>query len=55
MLFFTPHGTVWESWKPTGGERDFVLPSILRACERHRRKLNVIANLEVIRKGPGAG
>ena len=20
LLFFTPHGTVWDRWRPTGGE-----------------------------------
>jgi hypothetical protein len=42
VLFFTPHGTVWDRWRPTGGETDFGFSPILAPMERHRDKLVII-------------
>src|SRR5262245_61335508 len=54
VLFFTPHGTIWDNWKPTGTETDFVLGPILKPLERHKKKINVLANLEILAPGVGA-
>src|SRR5262245_29475476 len=53
VLFFTPHGTIWEHWKPEGTETKFQLGRILKPLERHQRRLNVIAGLQV--RAPGVG
>ena len=29
IVFFTPNGTIPDAWRPTGGERDFTLSTIL--------------------------
>jgi len=47
VLFYTPHGTVYENWKPNGGERDFSLSPILGSLERHRDRLNVLDGLRI--------
>jgi hypothetical protein len=54
VLFFTPHGTIWEHWKPTGTESAFTLPRILAPLRRHQRRINVLANLEILAPGVGA-
>lgn len=53
VLFFTPHGTIWNAWKPKGTETDFTLGPILAPLERHKKKLVVLAGLEI--KAPGVG
>ncbi len=53
VLFFTPHGTIWDAWKPRGTERDFTLGPILKPLERHKSKINVLANLTIADAGPG--
>ncbi|WP_053232338.1 DUF1552 domain-containing protein [Sandaracinus amylolyticus] len=42
VLFFTPHGTVWDRWRPTGGETDFAFSPILAPIERHRERLVIV-------------
>jgi hypothetical protein len=54
ILFFTPHGTVWDKWKPTGTETAFTLSPILQPLERHKAKLTVLAGLGIPDKGVGA-
>jgi hypothetical protein len=54
ILFFTPHGTIPDAWRPTGGEHDFKLGTILEALERHRKRINIIDHLQVIANGVGA-
>ncbi len=53
VLFFTPHGTIWKDWKPTGTEKKFTLGPILKPLERHKKQVNVLAGLEV--RAPGVG
>ena len=54
ILWFTPHGTVYDNWKPTGGQTDFALSPILKPLEPHRSKLNVLDGLKVQADGVGA-
>lgn len=54
VLFFTPHGTVWDKWKPTGTETAFTLSPILAPLEKHKSRLSVIAGLGIPDKGVGA-
>jgi hypothetical protein len=54
ILWFTPHGTVYDNWKPSGGERDFTLGPILQPLERHRAKINVLDGLKIQADGVGA-
>ncbi len=53
-MWFTPHGTVYDNWKPTGGQTDFALSPILKPLEPHRSKLNVLDGLKVQADGVGA-
>lgn len=54
LLFYTPHGTIWNQWKPTGSETAFTLAPILAPLARHQKKLTVIAGLGIPDKGVGA-
>ena len=54
ILWFTPHGTIYDNWKPSGGETDFVLGPILGKLERHRKKLVILDGLKVQADGVGA-
>jgi Protein of unknown function (DUF1552) len=54
VLFYTPHGTVWDKWKPTGTETAFTLSPILAPLARHQSRLTVISGLGIPDKGVGA-
>ncbi|MDF3069390.1 MAG: hypothetical protein K0R38_4991, partial [Polyangiaceae bacterium] len=54
ILWFTPHGTIYDNWKPTGGERDFTLGPILEPLAPHRSKINVLDGLKIHADGVGA-
>jgi hypothetical protein len=54
VLFFTPHGTVWDNFRPTGTETDFTLSRILKPLSAFQKKLVVIEGLGVRDDGPGA-
>ena len=47
LLFFTPHGTVWDRWRPTGGERDFALSPILSPLARHRDRMVIVDGIRI--------
>jgi hypothetical protein len=47
LLFYTPHGTVYDAWKPEGTTSDFTLGPILAPLERHKQKLNVLDGLRI--------
>ena len=47
LLFFTPHGTVWDRWRPTGGETDFTLSPILMPAERHRDRMVIVDGVRI--------
>lgn len=54
LLFFTPHGTIKEQWKPTGTETDFTLGNLLKPLERHKKKINVLSGINMVDTGVGA-
>jgi Protein of unknown function (DUF1552) len=54
VLFFTPHGTIWDQWKPTGTETAFTLSPILAPLARHQSRLTVVSGLGIPDKGVGA-
>lgn len=55
VMFFSPHGTIRDEWLPTGGETDFVLPTILQPLEPFRDRTLVIDGLEIVPSGPPGG
>jgi Protein of unknown function (DUF1552) len=56
VLFFTPHGTVWNQWRPQGTvtTTNFTLNTILKPLEAFKSKLNLIEGLGLPPDGPGA-
>ena len=54
ILWFTPHGTVYDNWKPSGGQTDFTLSPILKPLEAYRGKLNILDGLKIQADGVGA-
>ncbi len=47
LLFFTPHGTIYDQWKPGGGGTSFTLSPILQPLAAHRSNLVVIDGLQM--------
>jgi hypothetical protein len=47
LLFFTPHGTVWDQWRPVGGETGFTFSPILSPLEKHRDRLVIVDGIEI--------
>ena len=47
IVFFTPNGTIPDAWRPTGGERDFTLSTILSPLERHREEILVLGGIDM--------
>jgi hypothetical protein len=56
VVFFTNNGTIKSAWKPTGGERDFVLGPILAPLEPFRSELVVLSGMDAESSyhGPGS-
>ena len=54
ILFYTPHGTVLDQWKPVGTETNFTFGRILAPLEKHKSKLVVINGLSIPDNGVGA-
>jgi hypothetical protein len=48
LLFFTPHGTVWDQWRPAGGETDFTLSPILAPLAAHRERIVIVDGIEMV-------
>ncbi|MCA9601692.1 MAG: DUF1552 domain-containing protein [Polyangiales bacterium] len=48
LLVFTPHGTVWDSWRPGGGETNFTFSPILNPLAKHRDKLLIVDGLSMV-------
>lgn len=57
LVFFSPNGSVRENWRPSGGERDFALSTILQDLEPFKDRLTIIDGLDMrsTRFGPGDG
>ncbi len=47
LLFFTPHGTVWPSWRPVGGQTGFTFSPILAPLEPHRNHLSIVEGISL--------
>lgn len=47
LLFFTPHGTIYDQWKPTGADTSFGLSPLLQPLAAHRSKLVVIDGMRM--------
>ena len=47
LLLFTPHGTIWDRWRPSGGETDFTFSHILEPLSRHRDQLVIVDGLAI--------
>src|SRR6201999_4266303 len=52
--FFTPHGTVWDNWRPSGSGSSFSLSRILAPLAPVQKKLVVIDGLGIRADGVGA-
>jgi hypothetical protein len=47
LLYYTPHGTVWDQFRCSGGETDFTLSPILTPLAEHRERLVIVDGLEM--------
>jgi hypothetical protein len=47
LLYFTPHGTVWDRHRPGGGETDFTFSPILNPLAAHRERLLILDGLNM--------
>jgi hypothetical protein len=48
LLFYTPHGTVWDQWRPNGTETDFTLSPILEPLVDHVSRMVIVDGLEMV-------
>lgn len=55
VFIHTPHGLSDESWRPTGGRRDFVLSEVLSPFESLRDKTIVLAGLDLAHEAGFSG
>lgn len=55
VVFFTPNGTIYEKWKPTGSGTNFGLSHILSPLESFKSKLVVLEGLWQGNKGSIGG
>ena len=53
ILLFSPNGTLYENWAPTGSETDFELGPILAPLEDHKDQLVILDDVK--RSNQGAG
>jgi hypothetical protein len=47
VLFYTPHGTIYDNWKPTGTTTSFTLGPILQPLAPFQAKINVLDGLQI--------
>jgi hypothetical protein len=47
ILFWTPHGTVYDAWRPTGSESAFTLGPILQPLAPFQSRLCVLDGLDI--------
>lgn len=48
IAIYTPNGFVYQHWRPTGGETNFVLSPVLAPLERHRDKINILDRVSAV-------
>ncbi len=49
VIVYTPHGTIYDAWKPSGSVTDFELGPILAPLSAYQQKLIVLDGLQVTR------
>ena len=47
LLFFTPHGTVWDQWRPSGSGSNFTLSPILQPLESRKDEIVIVDGVEL--------
>jgi hypothetical protein len=47
LLWFTPHGTVWDQWRPTGGETGFAMSPILEPLSAWRERMVIVDGVKL--------
>lgn len=47
LLFFTPHGTVWDQWRPTGGQTNYTFSPILEPLSAYRDRMVIVDGLRL--------
>ncbi len=47
LLFFTPHGTILENWRPSGSGTNFTLGPILQPLQPYKNKLVVLGSMHM--------
>lgn len=47
VLFYTPHGTIWPQWRPTGTETQFTLSPILTPLANHQARLAILDGISL--------
>jgi hypothetical protein len=52
ILWFTPHGTIYNAWKPTVTGTTFTLGPILAPLERHKNKLIILDGMRIKTDSP---
>jgi Protein of unknown function (DUF1552) len=52
LLFFTPHGTLFDRWRPTVAGGTFTLKNILAPLQPFKEKLSIIDGLGMTAGGP---
>lgn len=57
LIVFSPNGTIYDRWRPSGSETDFQLSEILAPLEPFKQKLIVLDEVdnESAHHGPGDG
>lgn len=51
VAMFSPNGTIFDRWAPTGSETSFTLSPILAPLERHKSDLVVVAGVDQMGMG----
>jgi hypothetical protein len=47
VLFFTPHGTIWPNWRPSGSETAFTLSPILAPLAAHQTRISIVDGISL--------
>jgi len=47
LLYYTPHGTVWDQFRCSGGETAFKLSPILASLEKHRERVVIVDGMKM--------
>jgi hypothetical protein len=47
IIIYTPHGTVYQNWKPQGSQTNFTLSPILMPLAAHQSQLTILDGLQI--------